>query len=322
METEMKIVVLDRSSVGEDVSVAPFEKYGEVVLYSNTTANEAPERVRDADIIVVNKTPMNEATLSGAARVRLICEFATGYDNIDLDYCRSRGITVVNVRNYSTGVVAQHTFAMALYLLEKLRYYDDYVKNGVYASQSGFSHFGMTFGELEGKTWGIVGMGNIGRRVAAIAQAFGCRVIFYSASGRSTCTDYEQVDFDTLLARSDVLSLHCPLSDRTRGLIDLAALKKMKPSAILINVARGPVVKEADLCTALSENLIAAAGLDVLEKEPMVSDSPFLEFQDSSRLIITPHMAWASLEARTRVVTETCKNIEGFLAGEARNVVS
>lgn len=165
-------------------------------------------------------------------------------------------------------------------------------------------------------------MGNIGRRVAAIAQAFGCRVIFYSASGRSTCTDYEQVDFDTLLARSDVLSLHCPLSDRTRGLIDLAALKKMKPSAILINVARGPVVKEADLCTALSENLIAAAGLDVLEKEPMVSDSPFLEFQDSSRLIITPHMAWASLEARTRVVTETCKNIEGFLAGEARNVVS
>ena len=322
METEMKIVVLDRSSVGEDVSVAPFEKYGEVVLYSNTTANEAPERVRDADIIVVNKTPMNEATLSGAARVRLICEFATGYDNIDLDYCRSRGITVVNVRNYSTAVVAQHTFAMALYLLEKLRYYDDYVKNGVYASQSGFSHFGMTFGELEGKTWGIVGMGNIGRRVAAIAQAFGCRVIFYSASGRSTCTDYEQVDFDTLLARSDVLSLHCPLSDRTRGLIDLAALKKMKPSAILINVARGPVVKEADLCTALSENLIAAAGLDVLEKEPMVSDSPFLEFQDSSRLIITPPMAWASLEARTRVVTETCKNIEGFLAGEARNVVS
>ena len=152
----MKIVVLDRSSVGEDVSVAPFEKYGEVVLYSNTVAAEAAERVKDADIIVVNKTPMNETTLSGASRVRLICEFATGFDNIDLDYCRSRGITVVNVRNYSTAVVAQHTFAMALYLMEKLRYYDDYVKNGVYASQSSFSHFGMTFGELDGKTWGIV----------------------------------------------------------------------------------------------------------------------------------------------------------------------
>ena len=318
----MKIVVLDRSSVGEDVSVAPFEKYGEVVLYSNTVAAEAPERVKDADIIVVNKTPMNESTLSGAQNVRLICEFATGFDNIDLDYCRSRGITVVNVRNYSTAVVAQHTFAMALYLLEKLRYYDDYVKNGVYASQNSFSHFGRTFEELDGKTWGIVGMGNIGRRVASIAQAFGCRVIFYSASGKSSCTEYERVDFDTLLAQSDVLSLHCPLSDRTRGLINLSAMKKMKSSAILINVARGPVVKEADLCTALREERIAAAGLDVLEKEPMVPDSPLLEFQDSSRLLITPHMAWASLEARTRVVTETCKNIEAFLAGEPRNVVS
>ena len=141
----MKIVVLDRSSVGEDVSVAPFEKYGEVVLYSNTVAAEAPERVKDADVIVVNKTPMNESTLSGAQNVRLICEFATGFDNIDLDYCRSRGITVVNVRNYSTAVVAQHTFAMALYLLEKLRYYDDYVKNGVYASQSSFSFFQQLF---------------------------------------------------------------------------------------------------------------------------------------------------------------------------------
>ena len=178
---------------------------------------------------------MNEATLSGAARVRLICEFATGYDNIDLDYCRSRGITVVNVRNYSTAVVAQHTFAMALYLLEKLRYYDDYVKNGVYASQSGFSHFGMTFGELEGKTWGIVGMGNIGRRVAAIAQAFGCRVIFYSASGRSTCTDYEQVDFDTLLARSDVLSLHCPLTPENYHLLNEAAFDQMKNGVMIVN---------------------------------------------------------------------------------------
>ena len=208
---------------------------------------------------------------------------------------------MVNVRNYSTAVVAQHTFAMALYLLEKLRYYDDYVKNGVYASQSSFSHFGMTFGELEGKTWGIVGMGNIGRKVASIAQAFGCRVIFYSASGKSTCTDYEQVDFDTLLAQSDVLSLHCPLSDRTRGLIDLAAMKKMKPSAVLINVARGPVVKEADLCTALKENLIAAAGAGCAGEGAYGSGQSASGVSGTAAgFLITPHMAWASLGSQNQ----------------------
>ena len=313
METEMKIVVLDRSSVGEDVSVAPFEKYGEVVLYSNTVAAEAAERVKDADIIVVNKTPMNETTLSGASRVRLICEFATGFDNIDLDYCRSRGITVVNVRNYSTAVVAQHTFAMALYLLEKLRYYDDYVKNGVYASQSSFSHFGMTFGELDGKTWGIVGMGNIGRKVASIAQAFGCRVIFYSASGKSTCTDYEQVDFDTLLSESDILSIHAPLNEFTENLMNATAFRKMKSSSILLNLGRGPIVNEADLTQALNSGEIRAAGLDVLSAEPMAQDNPLFEVEDKSRLLITPHVAWAAIEARQRLMKIVAEHIKEYL---------
>lgn len=318
----MKIVVLDRSSVGVDVSIEPFEKYGDVTYYMTTRNEEAAERVKDADIIIVNKTPMNAEILDGAPHVKLICEFATGYDNIDLDYCTKRGITAVNVVNYSTAAVAQHTAALALYLMEKLRYYDDYVKSGAYAAQPSFAHFGMPFGELDGKVWGIVGMGNIGRRVAAIAESFGCHVIFYSASGKSSCTEYERVDFDELLSRTDVLSLHCPLSDRTRGLIDYEALKKMKRSAILINVARGAVVQEDDLYRALQEGLIMGAGLDVLGREPIAQDSPLLQIQDSSRLVITPHMAWASVEARTRLVTETCRNIEAFLRGEARNVLN
>ncbi len=231
----MKIVILERGSVGQDVSVDSLKNLGEVTVYQNTAADEVGERVRNAEIIIANKSPLNEQTLRGAEEVKLICEFATGFDNVDLEYCKSRGIRVANVVNYSTAAVAQHTFALCLYILEKLRYYDEYVKSGSYAAQSGFSNFDLPFTELEGKTWGIVGMGNIGRRVAQIARAFGCRVIFYSASGNSTCRDYERVDLGRLLEEADFLSLHCPLSDRTRNLINKDALRKMKRTAILIN---------------------------------------------------------------------------------------
>lgn len=318
----LNIVVLDRSSVGEDVSVEPLQQYGNVTFYMTTRDEEAAERVKDADIIIVNKTPMNARTLDGAAHLQLICEFATGYDNVDLEYCRKRGIPVVNVVNYSTAAVAQHTIACVLYILEKLRYYDDYVKKGAYAAQPRFSHFGLPYYELEGKTWGIAGLGNIGRKVAAIAAAFGCRVIYYSTSGRNSCREYEQVDFDTLLKESDVLTLHCPLHEKTKNLINWNALVKMKRTAVLVNVSRGAVVNEADLCRALQEDRIMGAGIDVLSQEPINPDNPLLKIQDSSRLLITPHMAWASVEARTRVVTETCKNIEAFLQGKARNVLN
>lgn len=318
----MKIVILERGSVGQDVSVDSLKNLGEVTVYQNTAADEVGERVRNAEIIIANKSPLNEQTLRGAEEVKLICEFATGFDNVDLEYCKSRGIRVANVVNYSTAAVAQHTFALCLYILEKLRYYDEYVKSGSYAAQSGFSNFDLPFTELEGKTWGIVGMGNIGRRVAQIARAFGCRVIFYSASGNSTCRDYERVDLDRLLEEADFLSLHCPLSDRTRNLINKDALRKMKRTAILINAARGPVVNDADLYTALTEDWIAGAGLDVTGTEPMKESNPLSRIMDSRKLIITPHMAWASTEARNRVVEETYKNIEAFLWGEKRNVVS
>lgn len=318
----MKLVVLERNSVGTDVDVSCFEKFGEVVYYPNTVAENTAERVKDADIIISNKAPMNESTLKDAPNVRLICLFATGFDCVDLAYCKSRGIKVANVVNYSTAAVVQHTFLLALALEEKLAFYDDYVKSGAYAAQDRFSNFDRTFGELDGKTWGIVGMGNIGRRVAQAAQALGCRVIFYSASGKSSCTEYERVEFDELLAQSDILSLHCPLSDRTRGLIDKDALSKMKKSAILVNVARGPVVDTQALYDALTEGQIAAAGLDVLEEEPISRDNPLSSIMDSTKLIITPHMAWASKEARTRLVNEVVKNIEAFLNGEERNIVN
>lgn len=318
----MKIVILERNSVGTDVSVDALEAYGDVTIYRNTTIDDVKERVKDAEIIIANKAPLNADTLQEASQVKLICEFATGYDNVDIAYCRERGIKVANVVNYSTDAVAQHTFALCLYVLEKLSHYDHYVKSGAYGAQDRFSNFDLPFTELAGKTWGIVGMGNIGRKVAEIARAFGCNVIFYSPTGKSTCTDYQRVDFDTLLKESDFLSLHCPLSDITRNLIDLDALKKMKKTAILINVARGPVVNDEDLYTALTENYIAAAGLDVTSTEPMKSSNPLSTIMDSNQLIITPHLAWASIEARTRCVSETCKNIEAFLRGEDRNIVN
>ena len=318
----MKLVILERNSIGTDIDMGRFEKFGEVVSYPNTVADNAAERVRDADIVIANKAPMNENTLKDAPNVKLICLFATGFDNVDLVYCKSRGIKVANVVNYSTAAVVQHTFLLALAMEEKLAFYDDYVKSGAYANQDRFSNFDRPFGEFDGKTWGIVGMGNIGRGVARVAQALGCKVIFYSASGKSTCTEYERVEFDTLLERSDILSLHCPLSDRTRGLINKEAFAKMKKSAVLVNVARGPVVDTQALYDALTEGQIAAAGLDVLEKEPISEDNPLGKIKDSTKLIITPHMAWASTEARERLADEVMKNIQAFLDGENRNIVN
>lgn len=321
MRGSMKIVVLDRTSVGEDVSVECMKQYGDVIFYNSTPDELVAERIVDADIVVANKNPINEASLKDAKKVKLVCQFATGYDNVDIAYCREKKIRVVNVRNYSTAAVVQHTVALALSVLENLPYYDEYVKSGAYAAQERFAHFEKTYYELEGKTWGIIGMGNIGRGVARAAQALGCRVIFYSASGKSTCTEYERVDFDTLLAQSDVISLHCPLSDRTRHIMDASALQKMKRSAILVNVARGAVVDTGALCAALKEGQIRGAGLDVFEKEPMRPDDALQELKDTGLLQMTPHMAWASIEARTRCVTETCENIAAFLKGQERNVV-
>ncbi len=318
----MKLVILERDSAGTDIDVSCFEQFGTVACYANTTTAQVAERIKDADIIISNKAPMNQSTLADAPNVKLICLLATGYDCVDLTYCKSRGIKVANVVNYCTPAVAQHTLLLALMLSGKTAFYDQYVKSGAYSAQERFSNFDRTFHDLEGMTWGIIGMGTIGHKVASLADAFGCKVQFYSASGSSTCTDYPRVGLDTLLCTSDIVSLHCPLTDRTRSLIDKHAFEKMKPTAILINVARGPIVNTQDLYEALTTGKIMAAGLDVLEKEPMAHNNPLSQIQDSTKLIITPHMSWASVESRTRLIAEVAKNIQAFLDGVDRNVIN
>ena len=315
----MKIVELDRETLGYDIDTSVLKTIGSFEEHEAADLETTREYIKDADVIIFNKTKMNEELLKDAPNVKLLAITATGFDNIDLEYCKSREIAAANVKAYSTPAVAQHTFAMALFVLEKISYYDEYVKSGRYSSQSGFCNFDEKYNELSGKTWGIIGMGNIGRSVAKIAEAFGCKVIFYSASGISTCTDYERVELETLLKESDVLSIHCPLSDRTRNLINRDTLKLMKRNAILINVARGPVVNDADLAEALNNGTIAGAGLDVLGVEPMEKDNPLGLIKDSRKLLITPHMAWASVESRQRCFDEVFENIRAFMEGRERN---
>lgn len=298
----MKIVFLDAKSIGEDIDLSGYDKLGEVVKYSYSTPDEARERTRDADVIVLNKVEINEKSIGEASHLKLVCVTATGTNNLDKDYLAKRGIEWRNVAGYSTETVAQHTFALLFFLMEKLSYYDEYVKSEKYVDDSMFTHFDQKFHELSGKTWGIIGLGNIGRRVADIAKCFGCKVIYYSTSGKNNQKDYDRVDFEELLTKSDIVSVHAPLTDETLGLMNKEAFAKMKDTAIFLNLGRGPIVVEEDLAEALNNGEIAAAGLDVLTKEPMVYDNPLRTIKDSKRLVITPHIAWASVEARTRLM--------------------
>ena len=319
----MKIVAAEIDSVGHDIEFSAIEGAGDVSFYNDKiNTDNAEERLKDAEVLCINKTKITTDILDKAPNLKLICEFATGFDNANITECKNRGIKVANVAGYSTASVAQHTFALYFYVAEKLRHYDEFVKSGAYGAQSNFSCLDIPFHEIEGQVWGIIGMGNIGRKVAQIATAFGARVIFYSASGNSTCTDYERVSFDELLERSDVISLHCPLSDKTKGIMNKDAFKKMKKTAYLINVARGPVVEEQDLYEALEEGEIAGAGLDVLSVEPISKDNPLGKLMDSNKIIITAHMAWASTEARQRCVNEVGENIKAYARGENRNIVN
>lgn len=311
----MKIVFLDAKTIGDDIDLSGFERLGEVVKYEFSTTEQARERTRDADVIVLNKVLVNEQSIGEASHLKLVCVTATGTNNLDKDYLAERGIEWRNVAGYSTETVAQHTFALLFYLWEKMAYYDGYVKSGNYVDDVMFTHFSNVFHDLSGRTWGVVGLGAIGRRVADIAGMFGCRVIYYSTSGAHDAPGYTRVDFGTLLAESDIVSVHAPLNENTEHLMNAEAFRKMKKSAVFLNLGRGPIVVEQDLADALRQGEIAAAGLDVLTAEPMSADNPLREITDSGKLVITPHIAWASVEARTRLMKQVEQNIEEFVKG-------
>ena len=310
----MNIVFLDAKTIGEDIDLSGYDKLGTVIKYGFSTTEEARERTKDADVVIVNKVQINETSIGEAEHLKLVCVTATGTNNLDKAYLDAHGIAWRNVAGYSTETVAQHTFAMLLFLLEKLRYYDDYVKEERYVNDVSFTHFAEHFTEIHGKTWGIIGLGAIGRRVAEIARAFGAKVIYYSASGAPAQEGYEQVDFETLLTQSDIISVHAPLNEHTEGLINSKAFEKMKSSCIFLNLGRGPIVDEQALYNALVRNQIAAAGLDVLCKEPMSADNPLLKIKASKRLLITPHIAWASVEARTHLMEIIHGQVKDFFA--------
>lgn len=309
----MKIVLLDVKTIGEDIDLSGYDALGEVVKYDFTSSEEMPKRVEDADIIVLNKGLVNEATIGQAKKLKLVCVTATGTNNLDKEYLAKRGIEWRNVAGYSTESVAQHTFALLFYLVEKLNYYDSYVKEGRYVNDRIFTHFAEHFYQISGKTWGIIGLGAIGRRVADLAKAFGAKVIYYSTSGKNDQKEYERVDLPTLLSSSDIISVHAPLTPETDHLMNREAFAQMKPTAIFLNLGRGAIVDEQALADALKENRIAAAGLDVLAVEPMEPENPLLSIKDSKKLVITPHIAWASVEARTNLMNIVLGQIQDYI---------
>lgn len=318
----MKIVILDANSLGGSLDLTIFEDFGELYSYGFTDENQLVERIKDVDVIITNKVTLDETNMKEAKQLKLICVTGTGTNNINKKHANELGITVSNVVNYSTESVAQHTFAMLFYLYEQLDYYDQYVKSGRYVNDEQFGHYEMQFNELYGKRWGIIGLGNIGKRVAEIASAFGSEVVYYSTTGRNNHSRYKKVDLKTLLKTSDIVSIHAPLNEQTKYLITYHQLKLMKKSAYLLNLGRGAIIDENDLAWAIEEGLIAGVGLDVLSEEPMSSDNPFISLkQNKHRLFITPHIGWASIESRNRVIQEVYKNIEAFIKGESRNVV-
>lgn len=311
----MKLAFLDAATVGADLDLSLFAKYGEFTAYSTTDAEDFESRTHDCDVLILNKMKLGAHNLPACKKLKLICVTATGYDNIDLDYCREHNIAVCNVVGYSTQNVAQITVAMALSLISHLNEYHTAVSSGTYSRGKTANILTPVYHEIYGKTWGIVGYGNIGRQVGRVAEALGCRVIVYK---RNPVDDAECVDIDTLCRESDIISVHTPLNDESRGLISRKRIALMKKDAIVINVARGAVVDEQALTDAITENRLGGLGVDVYTKEPMPQDHPYMSVADRDNVIFTPHMAWGSYEARVRCCEEICLNIEAFLRDDKR----
>lgn len=319
MKNRLKIVCTDISSVTKgDIDISVLDKYGEVITYPHTAPCDTAERIKDADIVLVNKTVIGEKEMQHADNLKYIGIFATGFNIIDLEYARKRGITVSNAGQYSTNAVAQHTFALMLELYSKVGFYNSFVQNGGWKSAEIFTAFVGGTDELYGKTLGIIGYGSIGRAVARIAVSFGMNVIANTRTPKSDSA-VEFVSLDELLSKSDIITLHCPLTERTTKLINKSTLSKCKDGVCLINTSRGGVIDEVALATAVMKGKVAGAALDVLDKEPMDKCCPLFGLDN---VIITPHVAWSPLKTRERLMKIVVSNIEAFLAGKPENVVN
>ena len=306
----LKIVFLDAQTLGSDVSLAPVASLGEYVSYPSTRPEEVFDRIAGFDVVITNKVWMGKEQMDSSPALKLICVAATGTNNVDTAYAAAKGIPVRNAVDYSTESVTQVTWMHILGLVGQARYFDGYVKDGSYSASGCFTNAAVPFFELRGKMFGTVGLGNIGSRVAGVAEAFGMKVLYYPTSGKPHSDRYEaDTDLRSFLSRCDVVSVHCPLNERTKGLIGYDALAQMKRSAVIVNMGRGGIIVEADLARALDEGLVAGAAADVFTKEPMPADHPFLHLQHPERLLLTPHIGWASREARECLIRKIAENI-------------
>ncbi len=312
----MKISILDASTLGDDLDLSVFEKYGEVAIFGTTPADEVEKNIGDSDVIVINKIKINESNLKNAKNLKLVLEMATGFDNIDLNYCKEHGIAVCNVVGYSTMSVSQITVSMALSLISNMTSFSRDCADGTYSNGKVANILTPTYHDIAGKTWGIVGYGNIGKQVARVAEALGCKIIAYK---RTPVDEVECVDIDTLCATADIISIHTPLNDGTRNLINADRIAMMKDNAIVVNVARGAVCDESVLADAVLNKKIYGLGVDVYTEEPFKASHPFTKIAGLDNVILTPHMAWGSYESRVRCRDEAILNLEAFLAGKQRN---
>ncbi len=308
----MKIVLLDAQTLGDDLDLCVLEPFGDMTVYQTTSYDETYERIKDAQIVITNKVVIDANLLELTPKLKLICIAATGMNNVDLEAARANGVVVKNVAGYSTKSVVQHTFTMALYLLEKIAYYDQTVKSGTWTASGLFTDVSQPFYEIAGKKWGIIGLGTIGQEVANVATAFGAEVSYYSTSGKNLKHGYPHKSLEFILKDSDIISIHAPLNEDTYELINEMNLSYIKEDAILLNLGRGGIIDETDLSYELDRKRFYA-GLDVLEKEPLQSTNRLNEIKHKERLLITPHIAWASIEARQKLLKGIVKNIETFL---------
>lgn len=308
----MKIVILDRATLGFDIDMSVFETLGEVKSYDITKPNETIQRLKDADIVITNKVVISKEVIENS-NLKLICISATGTNNVDLEFAKQKNIPVKNVAGYSSSSVVQLAFSMIFQMVQKLDYYKKYVDEGNWQKSQIFTHIDKAFFELDGKKVGIIGLGDIGRNFAKKAQAFDCEVMYFSTSGKNSNSEYKQVSLDELLSTCDIISIHCPLNENTKDLLNYENMKNIKDGAILLNLGRGGIINEADLAKVIDEKEIYC-GIDVVAVEPILEDNPLLKVKNKQRLLLTPHIGWASIEARTRLVKMVAENIKEFIS--------